>query len=255
MAVHTGEAHERDGDYFGPALNRAARLRSLARGGSTVMSQATAEIVRERLPAGVELVELGPTGAARPVAPGERVRAARHLTGRWRSASRRPSRRRAVDARAARLPAPLTRTIGREAERSAVAQLLGRGEIRLVTLPVPAGWGRRVWLLRSPPGSGGRWRDGWRFVSLASLQAAEQVETTLAGAFEVVFAEGERPREALARWLAPRDLLLVIDNFEHLLAAAPLVSELLDAAPGLTVLATSREPLASGPNTWRASPG
>ena len=91
--------------------------------------------------------------------------------------------------------------------------------------------------------SGGRWRDGWRFVSLASLQAAEQVETTLADAFELVVAEGERPREALARWLAPRELLLVIDNFEHLLTAAPLVSELLGAAPGVTVLATSREPL------------
>ena len=82
-----------------------------------------------------------------------------------------------------------------------------------------------------------------RFVSLAALQAAEQVETTLADAFELVDAEGERPREVLARLLAPRELLLVLDNFEHLLPAAPLISELLGAAPGLTVLATSREPL------------
>jgi DNA-binding SARP family transcriptional activator/tetratricopeptide (TPR) repeat protein len=59
VALHTGEAHEREGDYFGPALNRAARLRSLARGGATVMSQATAEIVRDRLPPEIELVELG----------------------------------------------------------------------------------------------------------------------------------------------------------------------------------------------------
>jgi DNA-binding SARP family transcriptional activator len=59
IALHTGEAHEREGDYFGPALNRAARLRSLVRGGATVMSQATAEIVHDRLPREVELVELG----------------------------------------------------------------------------------------------------------------------------------------------------------------------------------------------------
>ena len=59
VALHTGEAHERDGDYFGPALNRAARLRSVARGGATVMSQATAEIVHERLPPETGLVELG----------------------------------------------------------------------------------------------------------------------------------------------------------------------------------------------------
>jgi tetratricopeptide (TPR) repeat protein len=59
IALHTGEAHERRGDYFGPALNRAARLRALARGGTTVLSQATAEIVRDRLPREVELVDLG----------------------------------------------------------------------------------------------------------------------------------------------------------------------------------------------------
>ena len=59
IALHTGEAHERAGDYFGPALNRAARLRPLARGGATVVSQATAEIVHDRLPAEVEMVDLG----------------------------------------------------------------------------------------------------------------------------------------------------------------------------------------------------
>jgi class 3 adenylate cyclase len=59
IALHTGEAHEREGDYFGPALNRAARLRALTRGGSTVMSQATAELVHDRLPRDVELIDLG----------------------------------------------------------------------------------------------------------------------------------------------------------------------------------------------------
>jgi DNA-binding SARP family transcriptional activator len=69
VALHTGEAHEREGDYFGPALNRAARLRGLARGATTVASQATAEIVRDRLPHGAQLVDLGPCelpGLARP---------------------------------------------------------------------------------------------------------------------------------------------------------------------------------------------
>jgi class 3 adenylate cyclase len=59
IALHTGEVQERDGDYFGLELNRAARLRSLAAGGSTVMSQSTAEIVQDRLPPGAELVDLG----------------------------------------------------------------------------------------------------------------------------------------------------------------------------------------------------
>jgi class 3 adenylate cyclase len=59
VAVHTGEAHEREGDYFGPTVNRAARLRALASGGATVVSQATAEIVRDRLPEELELVDVG----------------------------------------------------------------------------------------------------------------------------------------------------------------------------------------------------
>ena len=72
IALHTGEAHERDGDYFGPALNRAARLRALAGGGVTLLSQATTEIVHDRLPAGTELVDLGTPRAARLSRP-ERV--------------------------------------------------------------------------------------------------------------------------------------------------------------------------------------
>ena len=91
VALHTGEAHERDGDYFGPALNRAARLRSVARGGATVMSQATAEIVHERPAAGDRAGRARPPAAARPITPGERVRAARDRPGRsgWRVGARR----------------------------------------------------------------------------------------------------------------------------------------------------------------------
>jgi predicted ATPase/class 3 adenylate cyclase len=252
VALHTGEAHERAGDYFGAALNRAARLRSLARGGATVMSQATAEIVREQLPPGAELVELGRQvlrGLSRP----ENVFELRAISQAVPVGEPAPDAQRTPVARepdalrgpsaAARLPAPLTRTIGREPERAAIAKLLTDDEIRLVTLTGPGGAGKTRLAVEVATVVGARWRDGWRFVSLASLQAAEQVETTLAGAFEVVVAESERPREAVARWLASRESLLVLDNFEHLLPAAPLVSELLDAAPGVTVLATSREPL------------
>ena len=252
VAVHTGEAHERAGDFFGPALNRAARLRSLARGGTIVLSQATAEIVRERLPPGAELLELGRQplrGLSRPenvfelrpvsraIPAGESAPASPPATipGRLDAWGTSPA--------PARVPVPLTRTVGRDMECSATAQLLARSDIRLVTLAGPGGVGKTRLAAEVVAVSGGQWRDGWRFISLASLQATEQVETTLADAFELVIAEGERPREVLARWLAPRELLLVIDNFEHLLTAAPLIGELLGAAPGVTVLATSREPL------------
>ena len=252
VALHTGEAHERAGDFFGPALNRAARLRSLARGGTVVLSQATAEIVRERLPPGVDLVGLGRQqlrGLSHPENVFELRAVSRGVPAGESALQPRltaPAEEVAAPGRppaTARVPAPPTRTIGRDAECSAIARLLGRGETRLVTLAGPGGVGKTRLAAEVATVFGGQCRDGSRFVSLASLRAAGQVETTLAGAFEVVVAEGERPRDALARWLAPRELLLVIDNFEHVLTAAPLVSELLHAAPGLTVLATSREPL------------
>ncbi len=244
VALHTGEAHERDGDYFGPALNRAARLRGVVRGGATVMSQATAEIVRDRLPPDVELVELGRQelrGLSRP----ENVFELRSISEANPAAEPALDAPRGTVADALGGPAlrPPTRTVGREAERSAIAHLLGGAEVRLVTLTGPGGVGKTRLANEVGIVLGAQRRDGWRFVSLASLQDAEQVETTLADALEVAVAEGERPRETVARWLAPRELLIVLDNFEHLLTAAPLVSELLDAAPGLKVLVTSREPL------------
>jgi predicted ATPase/class 3 adenylate cyclase len=252
IALHTGEAHERGGDYFGPALNRAARLRALAFGGRMVMSQATTEIVRDRLPAGVELVELGRRelrGLSRPEsafelrATGQAVlESALDATDTTVDAAPDATGARPASA-TARLTAPPTRTFGREADCSAIAELLHRDEIRLVTLTGVGGVGKTRLALEVARSLEGEFRDGAWFASLAAIASADHVASAVAQAVDVIPLEGESLKLALGRFLALKHGLLVLDNFEHVLSAAPLIADVLTAAPELTVLATSREPL------------
>ena len=142
-----------------------------------------------------------------------------------------------------RLSAPLTRTIGREDDRARLVELLGMEEVRLVTLTGVGGVGKTRLaqevareLERDLPA--GAW-----FVSLAATAAPEHVASTIAARLGVTPLQGESPQIAVERFLRTRRGLLVLDNLEHLLPAASLVTELLSACPNLTVLATSREPL------------
>jgi predicted ATPase/DNA-binding SARP family transcriptional activator len=145
--------------------------------------------------------------------------------------------------RPSRLPAPVTRTIGRDGERDALARLLCQGDVRLVTLTGLGGVGKTRLALEVARELEPDLPDGAWFVSLAATARAEHVASTIAQAIRVTPLEGERPEQAVERFLAPKHCLLVLDNFEHLLAAAPLVSKLLADCGALKVLATSREAL------------
>jgi predicted ATPase/DNA-binding SARP family transcriptional activator len=236
VALHTGEAHERAGDYFGPALNRAARLRSLVRGGVSVMSQATAEIVHDHLPPDVRLIDLGShelSGLARP----ENVFELRTTDGsRFPGAS-------PFAAAPTRLPAPLSRTIGRDAEREAIAQLLRRDEIRLVTLTGPGGVGKTRLALDVARELEPDLADGVWFVPLAGISDPAHVASAIAQELGITLLPGETTAAAIKRFLAAKRGLLLLDNFEHLVSAAPLLSDLVAACAGIRVLATSREAL------------
>ncbi|MDQ7829652.1 MAG: tetratricopeptide repeat protein [Armatimonadota bacterium] len=236
MAVHTGSAELRGGDYAGRPLNLAARLVAAGHGGQVVLSDATRALVAGDLPPGVELRDLGLhrlAGLAHP----ERI---------WQllvpglPADFPPLR--TLDTLPNNLPRPLTTFVGRERELGEIAALLQR--TRLVTLTGPGGGGKTRLALQVASDLLRRFPDGVWWVELAALRDESLIPQRIAAAVGV-HEEVHRPLAlTLADALAARRLLLVVDNCEHLLAGcAEAARHLLERCPELRVLATSQEPL------------
>jgi predicted ATPase/DNA-binding XRE family transcriptional regulator len=160
-----------------------------------------------------------------------------------RAARRRGPRPDQPDAPRPRLPAPTTPILGREREEAMALHLLRREGKRLVTLTGAGGVGKTrlalqvAWVARED------YPDGAAFASLATLTDPDLVPPTLAAALGVRIVGRPRVEDALGAFLAERETLVVLDNLEQVLPAAPFVARLLGECPGLTVLATSREPL------------
>jgi predicted ATPase/DNA-binding SARP family transcriptional activator len=155
----------------------------------------------------------------------------------------RPAVRADRRAMAARIPAPPTPTIGREADLARLRGLFVRPAGRLVTVVGSGGVGKTRLALELTRAIGEQFADGAYFVTLAPVTGDEHVASTIARQLDVVLLPSESAEEGLARHLDEREVLLVLDNFEQVLGAAPLVADLLAATTTLSVLVTSREPL------------
>lgn len=237
MALHTGAAEERDGDYFGQPLNRVARLLSAGHGGQTLLSLASQELVRDHLPPGAELRDLGERRLKDLIRP-ERVF---QLIIPDLPAEFAPLK--TLDYRPNNLPAQATPFIGREREVGAVRKELLRSEVRLLTLTGPGGTGKTRLSLQAAADLLDDFTDGVFFVPLALVGDPALVAPTIAHTLNVNEVGGKPLLELLKDHLRDKQLLLVLDNFEQVTAAAPLVGELLIAAPRLKVMITSREVL------------
>ena len=239
IGVHTGEAAVSMDDYVGLDVHRAARICSAGHGGQVLVSSSTRELVADQLPHDVALRDLGehrlkdldrPEHLFQAVA-GDLPRDFPQL------ASISPGRG------ASGLPPSPSPTIGRDDDVRIIAGRLGVGGVRLLTLTGPGGVGKTRLGLEAARAVKADFADGAHFVSLAALQRPEDVAAAIVKALAIVVLSGESAGQAAERFLAAKHLLLVVDNFEHVLTAAPLIGGLLDACAALTVLATSREPL------------
>ena len=237
MGIHTGDTERRDGDYFGPEMNRAARIMAAGHGGQILLSERTANLVRSAMPtAAGNLRDLGthrlkdltaPEHLYQLVTPG--------LEADFPAL-------RTLDSRPNNLPLQATEFLGREDELNSISAMLESPSVRLLTIAGPGGAGKTRLGLQVAAEQSDSFTDGVFFVDLA---AAREPDT----AFEAIVQTlgfptgGSDAISVLKSRLRDQQMLLVLDNFEQITAAAPGVADLLQNAPDLRIVVTSRETL------------
>ncbi len=232
MGVHTGEATQSGGGYVGIDINRTARIAAAGHGGQVLVSTATRGLLGEGLPDGVAWRDLG-TYRLRDFPDPERLS---QLTIEGLPADF-PALR-TVDARPSNLPTSVTSFVGRERELTEARRLLGAA--RLLTISGPGGIGKTRFAVELAHAAALDFPDGTFFVPFEPVEDPRLVPGTIARAVGLVESGVRPPIELLIELLAGQRVLLVLDNFERLTAAAPVIGDLLRAAPGLRFVVTSR---------------
>jgi predicted ATPase/class 3 adenylate cyclase len=248
MALHAGDAAERDGDFFGPPVNRVARLLSTAHGGQIVVSGTLADAVQPALTNGVQLVALG-TFRLKDLERPERIfqLSAPGLPGKFKPLI-------TLDAIPNNLPVQSTAFVGRSQDIAQIRSLLR--ENRLLTIAGPGGVGKTRAALQCAADRMDRMTDGVWFVNLAPLTDPSLVASTIntvVGAGEGNDAEA---LDSLVEYLKSRTMLIVVDNCEHVVEeAARCIAAIHERCSHVTIVATSREALhIDGEQVYRLRP-
>jgi predicted ATPase/class 3 adenylate cyclase len=236
MGLHTGEGTLGADNYVGLDVHRAARVAAAGHGGQVLISSATRSLAEQNLPEGVTLRDLG-EHRLKDLAQPERL-AMLIVPG---CPTDFPPLR-TVDAVPNNLPVQLTSFVGRQREVAEASGLLLDGA-RLLTLTGPGGTGKTRLSLQVAAEVSDRFADGVFFVPLAPVTDPDLVASAIAQALQIPIAGNQPADERLRDWLAGKQILLVLDNFEQVLPAASLVGELLKTGESLRVLVSSRAPL------------
>ncbi len=235
MGIHTGDGRlDADGEYVGADVHRAARIGAAGHGGQVLISETTSALVADELPDGVTIRSLGehrlkdlrPERICQLVIDG--------LPADFpaiRSLDRRPNN----------LPTQLTSFVGREAELAEAGRLLA--STRLLTLTGPGGTGKTRLSLQLAAAAADGFEDGLWFVALEPVRDPALVASRIAGTLGLVETAARSARDLLAEWVAGRHALFVLDNFEQVVDAGPIVADLLRAGERLSIIVTSRAPL------------
>jgi predicted ATPase/class 3 adenylate cyclase len=245
MALHSGEAEFRDGDYYGTTVNRCARLRAIAHGGQVVLSEVTAQLANGNLPSEITLLDLGshrlkdlstPEQVFQLIYPG--------LTEGFPPL-------RSLHSRQHNLPVQATSFIGRESELKELHTRLR--QTRLLSLLGPGGTGKTRLSLQLAAESAEDFPDGVWLAELAPLQDHGLLYQTVASIFGIKEQNHLSLQEVLTNHLQSKQMCLVLDNCEHLIEqCAMLAANVIQKCPGVKMVVTSREPLnITGETIWR----
>ncbi len=235
MGLHTGEAALGGDAYVGIDVHRAARIAAAGHGGQALVSETTRALVAGSLPDGVTLADLG-EHRLKDLSGAERL----HQLVIEGLPARFPALR-TLDATPNNLPTQLTSFLGREREIEEVGKLLE--DSRLLTLTGPGGTGKTRLSLQVAARATDRYPDGVFFVPLGLIHDPDLVASTIGHALGLPDRGGRAPIERILEHLREKRVLVILDNFEQVAEAAPVISELLVGVDRLSVLVSSRSAL------------